>query len=138
MEEPVAESGAVAMPVSNQVGDRLPTVHRPPSTASTLSTAMSNGNLAHDLLRAERKPRDARVVVYGPDVGEDHRPRPAIRPYPTRYVRPWTLADGQAVTIRPIRPEDEPLMVAFHQSLSAQSVYFRYFQTLKLSQRGAH
>ncbi|HEX8201519.1 MAG TPA: acetate--CoA ligase family protein, partial [Isosphaeraceae bacterium] len=81
---------------------------------------------------------DARVVVFGPELGEDHLPKLAIRPYPTRYVSPWTLADGRAVTIRPIRPEDEPLMVAFHQTLSDQSVYFRYFQALKLSQRVAH
>jgi len=42
------------------------------------------------------------------------------------------------VTIRPIRPEDEPLMVRFHQTLSERSVYLRYFNALKLSQRIAH
>jgi acetyltransferase len=81
---------------------------------------------------------DARVVVFGPELGEDHLPKLAIRPYPTRYVSPWTLHDDRSVTIRPIRPEDEPLMVEFHQALSDQSVYFRYFQALKLSQRVAH
>ena len=29
--------------------------------------------------------------------------------------------------IRPIRPEDEPMMVRFHETLSDESVYFRYF-----------
>ena len=33
---------------------------------------------------------------------------------------PWTMKDGTAVTIRPIRPEDEPLMVRFHETLSEQ------------------
>ena len=42
------------------------------------------------------------------------------------------------MTIRPIRPEDEPLMVKFHETLSERSVYLRYFQPMKLSQRTAH
>lgn len=40
--------------------------------------------------------------------------------------------------IRPIRPEDEPLMVDFHHTLSDQSVQFRYFHSLKLGERIAH
>jgi acetyltransferase len=54
-----------------------------------------------------------------------------IRPYPTRYVDEWKLADGTAVTIRPIRPEDESLMIDFHKSLSEETVYLRYFGFLK-------
>ncbi len=81
---------------------------------------------------------DARVVVHGPEVTEDKLPRRAVRPYPTQYVQPWTLKNGDTVTIRPIRPEDEPLMVEFHQKLSERTVYLRYFQPLKLSQRTAH
>jgi acetyltransferase len=42
------------------------------------------------------------------------------------------------VTIRPIRPEDEPLMVLFHEALSEQSVYYRYFRVFKLEQRVTH
>jgi acetyltransferase len=42
------------------------------------------------------------------------------------------------VTIRPIRPEDEPLMVKFHETLSERSVYLRYFHLMDLSQRTAH
>jgi acetyltransferase len=81
---------------------------------------------------------DARVVVYGVEMREDALPKLAIRPYPAQYVTRWTLKDGTPVTIRPIRPEDEPLMVAFHETLSEQSVYLRYFSALKLSQRIAH
>ena len=81
---------------------------------------------------------DARVVVHGPDVAEDKLPRLAIRPYPTRYVSPWKLKDGTPVTIRPIRPEDEPLMIRFHETLSEESVYHRYFSQLNLTQRTAH
>ena len=48
------------------------------------------------------------------------------------------MKDGSEVTIRPIRPEDEPLMVAFHHTLSDASVYLRYFQIQKLDSRIAH
>jgi acetyltransferase len=48
------------------------------------------------------------------------------------------MKDGTQVVIRPIRPEDEPLMVKFHATLSERSVYFRYFNMLQLSQRVAH
>ncbi|MBI4664623.1 MAG: bifunctional acetate--CoA ligase family protein/GNAT family N-acetyltransferase [Verrucomicrobia bacterium] len=81
---------------------------------------------------------DARVVVHDAAVTEDKLPKLAIRPYPNRYVTPWKLKDGTSVTIRPIRPEDEPLLIKFHQTLSERSVYNRYFSQLKLSQRTAH
>jgi acetyltransferase len=81
---------------------------------------------------------DARVVLNGPDVPDEKLPRPAIRPYPVQYVQPWKMKNGDAVTIRPIRPEDEPLLIRLHQALSERTVYLRYFQPLKLSQRTAH
>jgi acetyltransferase len=81
---------------------------------------------------------DARIILHGLDVEESQLPRPAIRPYPSRYVTPWLLKDGTSVTIRPVRPEDEPLMIQFHKTLSEESVYFRYFHLVKLSQRVAH
>jgi acetyltransferase len=81
---------------------------------------------------------DARVIVHGQDISESRLPKPAIRPYPNQYVRPRTLKDGSEVLIRPIRPEDEPLMVKFHRALSEQSVYYRYLGFLKLDERIAH
>lgn len=39
---------------------------------------------------------------------------------------------------RPIRPDDEPLMVRFHQHLSDRTVFFRYFHLTKLDQRVKH
>ncbi len=81
---------------------------------------------------------DARVVLYGPDTDEAELPRLAIRPYPSQYIWDWETGGGMAVRVRPIRPEDEPLMVRFHESLSEQSVYMRYFHALNLDQRTAH
>src|SRR5208283_1145678 len=81
---------------------------------------------------------DARVVVHGIDMTEENLPTSAIRPYPMHLVGEWTTKGGQRVVIRPIRPEDEPQMIKFHEMLSERSVYLRYFQPLKLTQRTAH
>ncbi|MGA2980184.1 MAG: bifunctional acetate--CoA ligase family protein/GNAT family N-acetyltransferase [Terriglobales bacterium] len=81
---------------------------------------------------------DARIVLHGPALTLDQLPKPAIRPYPSQYVSPWTMKDGTQVTIRPIRPEDEPLIAKFHETLSDRSVYLRYFCSLSLSRRVAH
>ena len=81
---------------------------------------------------------DARVVLHDSSVLAEQLPRPAIRPYPSQYVWDWQLKDGTTVTIRPIRPEDEPLMVQFHTTLSERSVYLRYFCSLSLSTRVEH
>ena len=81
---------------------------------------------------------DARVVLADPATQEDDLPPLAIRPYPVQYVGEWTLQDGTPVTIRPIRPEDEPLMAKFHETLSERTVYLRYFDPIKLSDRISH
>lgn len=81
---------------------------------------------------------DARIVVHEKSVRPDELPRPSIRPYPSQYVHQWQFKDGTTVTIRPIRPEDEPLMVQFHTTLSERSVYLRYFCSLSLSTRVEH
>lgn len=81
---------------------------------------------------------DARVIVYPKEVTQEQLPRLAIRPYPKQYVRPGKMRNGEDVLVRPIRPEDEPLLIKLHQVLSERTVYLRYFQPLKLSQRTAH
>jgi acetyltransferase len=81
---------------------------------------------------------DVRILLYGPEITPEQLPRLAIRPYPIQHVKPSTLKNGEPVTIRPIRPEDEPLMIKFHQGLSDRTVHLRYFRPLKLIQRTAH
>ena len=80
---------------------------------------------------------DARVLLHTKSSFAD-RPLPAIRPYPTKYVQNWESRKGDRLNIRPIRPEDEPFMVQFHQSLSEESVYLRYAHMVKLNKRIAH
>ena len=81
---------------------------------------------------------DARIVLHEPGTTEDQLPRPAIRPYPVQYVSPWKTRSGVSVLVRPIRPEDEPLIVAFHDRLSERTVVQRYFTALDLNARTAH
>jgi acetyltransferase len=78
---------------------------------------------------------DGRVALYPQNAAA--RPKPAIRPYPSQYVQPWT-GGGAAVLIRPIRPEDEPLIARFHAQLSQETVYQRYFEFLSLDRRVTH
>ncbi len=81
---------------------------------------------------------DARVILHPVETDESDLPRPAIRPYPTQYVSTTKLKNGAEVTLRPIRPEDEPLLVKFHENLSETSVFMRYFQPLNIDRRVAH
>lgn len=80
---------------------------------------------------------DARVLLHEASTEAKDLPRSAIRPYPVEYTRKWKV-DKHLLTIRPIRPEDEPLMVEFHKTLSDRSVYLRYFGALSLKQRTVH
>ena len=81
---------------------------------------------------------DARTVLWEASKQNGDLPRAVIRPYPNQYISQWSMRDGPPVTFRPIRPEDEPLLVTFHQELSDRSVIFRYFHPMHLSQRTAH
>jgi acetyltransferase len=81
---------------------------------------------------------DARIVLHDPDVAEADLPRLAIRPYPRQYDQPWMAPDGRELRIRPIRPEDEPLLAELHAELTEETVYGRYFEHLGLSARTAH
>lgn len=81
---------------------------------------------------------DARVVLHPAETPREKLPRPAIRPYPVQYVSSWHFLDGRQVILRPIRPEDEPLLIEFHKSLSDESVHSRYLQLLSVGRRTEH
>ena len=81
---------------------------------------------------------DARVILHKLNTKESDLSQVVIRPYPSQYIKPWTLNDGKLITIRPIRPEDEPLIVNFHQYVSEESIYLRYFHLIRLQARIAH
>ncbi len=85
----------------------------------------------HGLLAA-----DARVVVEFRQPSADRYAHMAIYPYPTHLVNHWQLPDGTDITIRPIRPEDAGLEQSFVRSLSEQSRFFRFMNSVQeLSQQ---
>lgn len=57
--------------------------------------------------------------------------------FPKHYVAIRKM-DGIEITFRSIQPEDEPLLIEFHKTLSDQSVHFRYFGAVSLRQRTLH
>ncbi len=71
---------------------------------------------------------DARVELRSADAGP--RRRPAIAPYPTHLVERVPFGDGE-ITLRPIRPEDEPAHRDFFNSLEAEDVRFRFFGVIR-------
>jgi acetyltransferase len=81
---------------------------------------------------------DARVILHPASIQDTDLPCPAIRPYPSQYISTWKAADNMEFTLRPIRPEDEPLVIEFNHQLSDRSVYMRYFLPLKLNFRVSH
>src|SRR5262249_29830957 len=70
---------------------------------------------------------DARVLLVPAGLPPEQRPRLAIRPYPNQYTAPFRLADGTELLIRPIMPEDEPLIIALHATLSDHTIPIPFF-----------
>lgn len=58
--------------------------------------------------------------------------------YPSWYSSEFQANDGTDFTVRPICPDDEPLMVDFHRHLSEETVYRRYFIPVRFDVRVAH
>ena len=64
--------------------------------------------------------------------------RLAIAPYPAELVSLETLRDGTTVQLRPIRPEDEPLVHDLVAHMSAEDLRLRFFTPIRnLSHRFA-
>jgi acetyltransferase len=52
----------------------------------------------------------------------------SICPYPRKYATEITLKNGTHAIIRPIRPEDEPMIDELFKSFSEQTIVLRFFQ----------
>ncbi|MDX6750207.1 GNAT family N-acetyltransferase (plasmid) [Geminicoccaceae bacterium 1502E] len=57
--------------------------------------------------------------------------RLAIRPYPAELEQSLVLEDGTALFLRPIRPEDVPMLQATFHRLTPSDVAHRFFTSLK-------
>jgi acetyltransferase len=74
---------------------------------------------------------DARVLLATEGATGTSERTLAIRPYPNQYTTAFGLTDGTEVTVRAIRPEDEPLIVRHHALLSELSIRRRFFGLVK-------
>ncbi|WP_051564389.1 bifunctional acetate--CoA ligase family protein/GNAT family N-acetyltransferase [Desulfovermiculus halophilus] len=73
---------------------------------------------------------DARVVL-NPEPAVPTPFHLVISAYPNQYESYATTKNGLDIFIRPIKPEDAPLLTDFFKTLSQQTVYFRFFRPLK-------
>jgi len=74
---------------------------------------------------------DARVVVDYHTPTYDPYGHMAVYPYPAHLTSGFQLPNGKDIVIRPIRPEDAEIEDMFVRSLSAESKYFRFMQSLQ-------
>ncbi|MBU1855007.1 MAG: bifunctional acetate--CoA ligase family protein/GNAT family N-acetyltransferase, partial [Nanoarchaeota archaeon] len=54
-----------------------------------------------------------------------------ISPYPKEYVTKYKMKNKKIATLRPIRPEDEPLEAKMFKEFSEETQRFRFFQMIK-------
>ena len=72
---------------------------------------------------------DARVVLKTTDcLAPMHL---AVSPYPAQYESRLQMPDVGELLIRPIRPDDAELLVELFNTLSPQSIYYRFFSPMK-------
>ena len=57
------------------------------------------------------------------------------QPYPKELVETVTLADGETVCLRPIRPEDEAAHDEFFTHLTEEDIRFRFFSMMRTLSR---
>lgn len=55
----------------------------------------------------------------------------AIQPYPRQWVQQLTLRNNFNVTIRPVHPEDAPMIAQFVKSMSKQTRYLRFISNIE-------
>src|SRR5438105_3331947 len=77
-------------------------------------------------------------MIADPSIRGSQPPKLATRPYPVQYQSSWSARDGTSFTFRPIRPEDEALLIAFHATLSEETLRLRYFSSPALDLRTSH
>lgn len=72
---------------------------------------------------------DARVLLKPSATSAPHHL--VISPYPDQYEEHTQTNTGIDIFVRPIRPEDAPLLIELFESLTPQSVYRRFFTPMK-------
>ena len=73
---------------------------------------------------------DARIVVNHQKKGQERAARFAIRPYPVE-LEAEIEHGAEKLRIRPIRPDDEPMLQAFTRRLTPEDVRMRFFGPMR-------
>ena len=73
---------------------------------------------------------DARIVVQRLKKGPERAARFAIRPYPVE-LETEVEHRGEKLRLRPIRPDDEPMLRAFTRRMTPEDVRMRFFGPLR-------
>jgi acetyltransferase len=55
----------------------------------------------------------------------------AVRPYPKEWEQQLALQDGTSILVRPLRPEDEPLLHRFLEKVTAEDLRLRFFAPIR-------
>ena len=74
---------------------------------------------------------DARIAIRKPERLSPGQTRFAIRPYPSQWEGQLKLRNGDPVTVRPLRPEDEPAIARFLAGVSSEDLRLRFFHAVK-------
>ncbi|WP_159108614.1 bifunctional acetate--CoA ligase family protein/GNAT family N-acetyltransferase [Proteus mirabilis] len=69
------------------------------------------------------------TMELSPIEGDPHQ-KLSIRPYPNELEETFFLRDSKPCFIRPILPEDEPLLKTFINQVTKEDLYYRYFSEI--------
>ncbi|HDT0721259.1 TPA: bifunctional acetate--CoA ligase family protein/GNAT family N-acetyltransferase [Proteus mirabilis] len=69
------------------------------------------------------------AMELSPIEGDPHQ-KLSIRPYPNELEETFFLRDNKSCFIRPILPEDEPLLKTFINQVTKEDLYYRYFSEI--------
>lgn len=72
---------------------------------------------------------DARIIIRPSEVpSPEHL---VISPYPSQYETTFITKAEIEIFLRPIKPEDAPLLVELFHTLSKENIYYRFFRTMR-------
>jgi len=76
---------------------------------------------------------DAKIILDPEACGKEQKPYShlVISPYPKEYITKFNLKNGLEVTLRPIRPEDEPMEAEMFKLFSSETQRYRFFTLIK-------
>jgi acetyltransferase len=78
---------------------------------------------------------DARIAIAPPEAATKFKGtgygRFAVRPYPKEWEQGLTTIDGTRIFVRPLRPEDEPLVHEFLQKVTSEDLRLRFFAPIR-------